>query len=400
MGATPGAGRRILYLQCTNPAAYPPLEHSSRILASRGWRVRFVGASFPEVASLRFAPHPGVEVRQIRFRSPGIVQKLQYLWFLAWCVLQALLWRPRWVYASDPLVAPAALVVSWLPWVRVLYHEHDSAAPGDGGSGVMALCLRARRRLARRARVCVLPNAERAAAFAEDTGTRAPVHVVWNCPERHEVRPPRGAEVGPMRVLYHGSVVEDRLPLTVVDAIAALPDAAELVVAGYEPAGGIGWGERLRERAAQLGVPDRVRVVGPVPLRHDLLALCHTCDLGLAFMPLRSGDFNLRTMAGASNKAFDYLACGLALVVSDLPDWRAMFVEPGYGFACSPEDPEALARILAWGAANRGRLREMGEEGRRRVAAEWNYEAQFAPVYARLSESETRGRELLTPVIQ
>jgi hypothetical protein len=29
--------KRVLYLQYTNPAGYPPLEHSSGILADSGW---------------------------------------------------------------------------------------------------------------------------------------------------------------------------------------------------------------------------------------------------------------------------------------------------------------------------------------------------------------------------
>lgn len=34
---------RILYIQYTNPAGYPPLEHSSRILAQADWEVLFLG---------------------------------------------------------------------------------------------------------------------------------------------------------------------------------------------------------------------------------------------------------------------------------------------------------------------------------------------------------------------
>jgi hypothetical protein len=48
-------------------------------------------------------------------------------------------------------------------------------------------------------------------------------------------------------------------------------------------------------------------------------------------MPKVSEDINMQAMVGASDKAFDYLACGLALLVSDLPDWRAIYVEAGYG---------------------------------------------------------------------
>ena len=57
-------------------------------------------------------------------------------------------------------------------------------------------------------------------------------------------------------------------------------------------------------------------------------------------MPRTSDDMNMLNMTGASNKAFDYMAAGLTLLVSDLPDWHAMFVAPGFGRACDPADPD------------------------------------------------------------
>ena len=54
--------RRILYVQYTNPAAYPPLEHSSTILANAGWQVLFLGREHVRTSALRFAPLPHVKV--------------------------------------------------------------------------------------------------------------------------------------------------------------------------------------------------------------------------------------------------------------------------------------------------------------------------------------------------
>jgi glycosyltransferase involved in cell wall biosynthesis len=89
-------------------------------------------------------------------------------------------------------------------------------------------------------------------------------------------------------------------------------------------------------------------------------------------------------MSGASNKAFDYLACGLPVLVSDLPDWRRMYVDTGVGLACDPDDPASIAAALQWFLDHPDKVRAMGERGRQRVLAEWNYEAQFAPVLSRL----------------
>ena len=141
-GAAPrpaARGDRILYLQYTNPGGYPPLQHSSTILAESGWRVRFLGAGMGPADVLRLPPHPRVDVRMLPFAAGAL--------------------RQRWVYASDLYSTPVALLLSYLPGVRVLYHEHDSPQGTRGRSAFVRACLAARRRLGARAGVCVLPYA-------------------------------------------------------------------------------------------------------------------------------------------------------------------------------------------------------------------------------------------------
>jgi glycosyltransferase involved in cell wall biosynthesis len=103
-------------------------------------------------------------------------------------------------------------------------------------------------------------------------------------------------------------------------------------------------------------------------------------------------------MTGASNKAFDYLACGLPLIVSDLPDWREMFVEAGYALACDPNDPPSIATAIASLVNDPERMRAMGEAGRQKIIEAWNYEALFQPVMRLLSS--TSSPESIAPVNQ
>jgi glycosyltransferase involved in cell wall biosynthesis len=69
------------------------------------------------------------------------------------------------------------------------------------------------------------------------------------------------------------------------------------------------------------------------------------------------------------------------MIVSDRPEWREMFVDPGYARRCDPADADSVAEALWWYLRHPDRAREMGENGRQRVVSEWNYEAQFAPVF-------------------
>ena len=128
-----------------------------------------------------------------------------------------------------------------------------------------------------------------------------------------------------------------------------------------------------------LGVENRFTVLGPLS-RSTLLGHCRDVSVGLAFMPLESQDVNEQAMTGASNKPFDYLACGLALLVSELPEWKKMFVDAGYGLACDPGEPDSIAQQLLWFLQHPVETRSMGIKGRQRILSEWNYETQFSPV--------------------
>jgi glycosyltransferase involved in cell wall biosynthesis len=383
---------RLLYVQYTNPAEYPPLEHSSRIFARTGWELLFLGTASMTGDTIRFTQQSKVMVHLLPFCNGGWRQKLHYAGFALWVLYWVLRWRPHWVYASDVLACPVALLLSFLPGIKLVYHEHDAPSPTARRSAPMRLSIAARTWLARRATLCVLPNQPRAEQFAARLATRSPVVCVWNCPSLEEVGPPRAARVAnQLAILYHGSIVPARVPLTIIQALAELPDDVTLCVVGFETVGHLGYSEQIRSEARRLGLAHRVTLVPPIPTRAELLSYCRQADVGLSLMPTDSNDPNLQLMVGASNKPFDYLACGLALLVSDLPIWRQEYVDPEYGLACDPDDPASIASALRWFLDHPEKLRAMGERGRQRVATEWNYEHQFAPVLAR---TRTRMRSL------
>jgi glycosyltransferase involved in cell wall biosynthesis len=355
------------------------------MFARAGWEVLFLGTRPAATDALVFPPHPAITVRQLRTGSDGLRVRLRFLHFSLWALAWCCRWRPHVVYASDLYAALTALLVR--PFVKtVIYHEHDTPQHGDGHLSVFqSVCLWTRSMIARRAEFCVIPNRERARAFRQKTRTAQPVHVVWNCPSVEEVDHSQRKNRR-VRVLYHGSIGPDRLPLAVIDALSRISPQVTLCVAGYETQGAAGYLERLQQRAREVDCADSFEYVGPKP-RRELMAFCATCDIGLSLMPMRSNNANMTAMTGASNKAFDYLARGLPLLVSNLPEWNDFFVDGGYALACDPEDAASIARTIQWYVDHPDQRRAMGEAGRLRIESEWNYEMGFRSV---LEECEAR----------
>ena len=368
----------MLFALYAHPAAFPPVERAAQILRESGWQVRIVGAAGLETDALAGRNLDGLDVRLVTRGGQGVRQKLQYAWFLVTCALHLVRWRPHWVYVSDSFATPFGCLASAAGF-RVVYHEHD-APIDEAHSAFVRAILAARRALLRRAAVVVTPNAARSAAVSDEAGGRAVV-TAWNCPRRAEIPSLHAEGRGkvPLRIIYHGSIGRDRPPFAIVDAMARAGGDTELEIAGYETVGSRGQVAETLRRADALGVAARVTASGPMP-RAELLERAAAGHLGLSFMPTVGPNFNERTMAGASNKAFEYLACGLPLLVSDLPDWRELFVDRGVAFAADPGNAEGIARVIRYAMDHREELAAMGKRGRSLVSGEWNYETQFRRV--------------------
>jgi glycosyltransferase involved in cell wall biosynthesis len=373
--------KRILYIQYNKPAAFPPLEHSSLILADHGWEVLFLGISLSDVEGITFPSHERIRVKLLPACPRGWRQKIHFLFFCVWSCWWTISWRPSWIYASDYLSAPAALIIKKLIGMKLVYHEHDWPGPFVALSRFVRICLKARHRLGMVADIVIFPNSGRGQLFSQELpAVRNNIHYVWNCPTRSEaVFTKERDPFGDMWVIYHGSIAPDRVTVELVHALVLLPEQIKLRVIGYETEGCRGYLQELKDLARRHQVEHRLEILGTLS-RVDVLTWCRKSDIGLSLMPMRSDNINIQHIVGASNKAFDNLACGIPLLVSNLTEWRAAYVEPGYALACNPTDPDDIARTLLWYLEHPRERREMGEAGRRRIAAEWNYESQFAPI--------------------
>jgi glycosyltransferase involved in cell wall biosynthesis len=372
---------RIVYIQYTNPTGYPPIEHSASIFGVAGWRVTFLGIHAEgDADSFQFGADTQVDKKLLRRWEDRRFLKLHFCAFVFWCWANVFLRRPHLVWLSDRMACPVGALLALTTSIPIIYQEHDG--PPAVRNRIEKFLNSTRTLVSTHSRFCIFPNRARAEAFRTEIPDAGQTLTVMNCPSMPEINNigERQHPTDRLRLYYHGSLVPARLPLTILAALHQLPDSFELDIVGFETNGAAGYIAHFLEQAAALGLQSRVRFEGAFTDRELLLRRCAQSDVGLALLPLQTDDLNERTMAGATNKVFDYLACGIPVLVPELPDQVQLFVDNGVALACDPGQPDSIAAALDWFFKHPDETRTMGERGRARVLNDWNYENQFRPV--------------------
>ena len=370
--------RSVVFLQCSDPALYPPLINGATLLADRGFRVTTLTAPILGI-DIVLPVDPRIRVKRIRVRKSHHLKIFDYGRYLLSSAALALWARPDVVYASDIASAGPALLAQRLSGAKLIYHEHDS--PNSGGE--KSYLKRMRKIILRKADFVIFPNAKRADIVrAEYNLDPKRIIVVWNVPRRAELPAIVPIPDHPLILYYHGSISPERLPLSLVDAIRPFAGRIELRIAGYEAAGASGYLDKLLDRARTASGSTYATYIGQIPRRTDLLQEVTRAHIGLSLMPNAANDINMLHMAGASNKAFDYMAAGLPMLVSNLQDWQDIFVEPGYARACNPDDIDSMIAALHWFIDHPIERQAMGLRARAKIETEWNYDTAFAPIAA------------------
>jgi glycosyltransferase involved in cell wall biosynthesis len=377
--------RKILFLQCTNAGNYPPIINAAKIFASNGWRVTILSSPSIETLDLGVGKHAGLIHLITRVRPTSQVQPLEYLNYILASIRLALRLRPNVIYASDPLGALPALSASKVSGAQIVYHEHDSPAPGS----LRPFIAHMRARVARVSRVIIFPNEARSRIAKEELCfSDEELHIVWNLPRLGELPIVKSKPESPLIVYYHGHITPDRLPESVVGALHRFQGRIRLVIVGYEAPSAPGYIERIVSIGKLHNGPDLVRYAGQFA-RENLLDQATCAHVGLALMPFFSTNVNMCHITGASNKAFDYMAAGLALLVSDLPEWHEIFVKPGFAIACACHSEESLAAALGWFLDNVNERRSMAARNRAKIEKDWNYDTGFGGVLASLEAASS-----------
>ena len=101
-------------------------------------------------------------------------------------------------------------------------------------------------------------------------------------------------------------------------------------------------------------------------------------------------------MKNIPSKMFEYWACGLPVLASDLPPARQFLVEGQNGYLFAPASALHLAQRIAQLCRDPAECESLGRAGRRMIEEEWNNERQVDDLvgfYRKLLQKRARGTQ-------
>jgi glycosyltransferase involved in cell wall biosynthesis len=370
------------------------IAHDTRVLreagalSDAGHRVTVVHLPTPEIGSETDEPPFALVSATLRHGRRRLPRPLRLGTEAGRMALRAGSSRPDVVHAHDAAMLLPGLLAARRQGARLVYDSHELATGVPYRNRSWAALVKAAERLAvPRADATIAVSEGIAARLREDYRLPRSPTVVRNLPDlplpgatrTADLRRELGVGDAPL-LLHQGAVSAGRGCETLVRALQRLP-TAHLLFLGAEGA----YAERLRRLASESGPADRVHFRAPAP-PSELLSLTAQADVGVSLLEDNCENHRL----ALPNKLFEYIAAGLPVVVSDLPEAGRLVRERGIGWCADAADPANVAAAL--GTA----LAEENDEGLRRrlraAAAEltWAREKQrLLELYERLAAEAT-----------
>lgn len=173
----------------------------------------------------------------------------------------------------------------------------------------------------------------------------------------------------PNVVCFAGGVSSQWNHETILHAMEQLPDVHYVLC-------GPGSDDYLA-KLASMPTWDRVDYLGRVPFARAQQVL-HTSAIGLALAAKLYGDEGTL----GNTKLFEIMMAGLPVVCTDFILWKEIIDKYHCGICVKPDDPDAVAGAIRYLLDNPEEAKRMGENGRKAVENEYNWDTIKPNLYS------------------
>lgn len=390
---------KVLLVTWYDAAWHPVMIFTSQVLSERGHQVSIFyrqpdpGRAIPGQVDYG----TGTYLYPVGGGQIGWRNQLAYVDFIRRVALVSHKLRPDVIVGYDMHGLAAAYFAQRLcPKARLAYHNFDLASRellSLFGKLVKSLEGRA----ARAADLVIASSPGRAQALWNEHQLGCAPLVLLNCQRQKAYAGPRGELAN---ILQQRNLPFERLVIRLgslgphhgIEAtVRSVPNWQGnwgLVLAGI---GSEAYLQFLDSLIADLGLEQRVILLSPVS--YDLWYDClYSADLGIALY--EKGNINHDSMAGAGNKLNLHLKAGIPSIVPDIPDFVSFVKEYGVGLVADPKSAESIAVAVNAILGNDMLLANMRHKAQQAFQEIFNFEKQFEPVLAWLSDDVSRSEFL------
>ena len=346
----------------------------------------------PADAGQTYAAGPGTVLHPLA-RRRGVWGRVRTLWAAA---AEAIRLKPDVCHFHDLDFVVLAPWVRWRCGAKMVYDAHEvypesmlisPHAPARLRPLAAWIVDRVEKTCAKACALIVTADTPNTESFAR---TGVPAITLFNyprlalfVPDPRRVADLRRDFAGRRVLIYQGTMSRDRGLFHMLDGIRRLkedlPDVLLLLV-GLNDA-------RLRAEADDVirrdGLGDHVRILAWVP-HEDMANHMALADIGL--VPWQPSEKNKKNIP---IKVFEYMACGIPLLVADLPSTTPYVAESGAGITYDSTDAAAFAANVRRLLADRAGREAMARAGREAVARRWNWGEMEKRLLAAYAEWET-----------
>ncbi|KYH35136.1 spore coat protein SA [Clostridium tepidiprofundi DSM 19306] len=163
-------------------------------------------------------------------------------------------------------------------------------------------------------------------------------------------------------IVYAGGLTEIRGIKEIIKAVGILKGEIELWLLGT-------WEDsKYESECMQLEGWNYTRYFGHKK-QEDVYSYIKASDIGIInFLPVPNH------VGALPNKVFEYMACGVPIIMSNFPYWKNEFGK--FGIMADPEEPVDIAEKIIYLINDYDKLNELGEIGRKEIEDKYSWEAE------------------------
>lgn len=205
-------------------------------------------------------------------------------------------------------------------------------------------------------------------------GTNRKIVKILNYPILNEVLPQINFKKIGFSIVYSGTVSENRgiwNVLKVVETLSKERRDFKLYIIGKFSSENLF--SNVREFLTENSLDEFVEIIGGNSyVKREIIDAYHKfMDLGLVLMPI-SPHYERKL----PTKFFEYMLAGIPFIATNFPLWKEFVEENKCGIVVNPDNFEEINKFIQYLIDNPDERKKMGEEGKKKVLEEYNWDTQ------------------------